>query len=135
MDSTYNIIETCFERCQECYGPDDTDLIQNCKSCKDGYFLKYNSTNCIPECGEYYYQDSVTKTCINCKKENKYKFKNRNECIDKPDNTIVINKNLFFIPFTYPFTNQLLPLQKQENFFPPIGSHPKRVYLVIKITR
>ena len=101
VDSTYNIIETCFERCQECYGPDDTDLIQNCKSCKDGYFLKYNSTNCIPECGEYYYQDSVTKTCINCKKENKYKFKNRNECIDKPDNTIVINNETNIIEECY----------------------------------
>ena len=93
IDSTYGIIVKCFERCEECSGPDDTELIQNCISCIAPYYLKYKSTNCIDECGELYYQDEENKKCINCKDENKYKYRSHNECIDKPPNAIIINED------------------------------------------
>jgi hypothetical protein len=61
-----NSSQYCHSQCEECFDSSEDDKDMKCKSCKnDGYYLLYNTTNCVYE-GFYndYYKNKTNESTI-----------------------------------------------------------------------
>ena len=54
-------IDTCDTSCATCNGPSNS----SCLSCVANFFLSYNF-QCVQSCGNNYYPDPATNTCLSC---------------------------------------------------------------------
>lgn len=77
VDDDTGTIGHCHPNCETCNkGPENNDLTHNCITCKDGYYLQENGSNCEKDCPNYL--ASKNKKCINCYPH--YKFLKENFC-------------------------------------------------------
>jgi len=88
--------KTCYENCQTCSAISINSNDQKCIKCKEGYYLRVDTTNCEEKCHDIYdkyYVKTTDRICVNCAR-NAYitsmntlivKFLDDNECIEKPN--------------------------------------------------
>jgi hypothetical protein len=72
LDENTKTYKACESPCAKCSGPKNNDLIMNCETCQEGYYMTEDTNSCYKEEIDNYYldfDDKILKRCHeNCRK-------------------------------------------------------------------